>query len=109
MQRQREWRVFGLWTLVGLGSMWSLWTLLSWGWVIGLITAAFAFRIATREEPGRSAWGYVVGIGLAPLWVVWGNRAEPGPIDSWLLWGGLATAALGMVAFVASRKRPGSS
>ncbi len=113
MPSAHEWRVFGQWALVGIGSIWSLWTLLRMGWIIALVTAAGAFALAQKEDPGRTAWGYVTGMGLAPLWVVWGNRATPGPIDAWLLWGGLGTAALGLLAFLlprrASRATPGTA
>ena len=70
-----EWRVFGWWALVGLGSIWATWTLLSYGWIIAVVTCAGALMLANREEPGRSAWGFVTGMGLVPLWIGRANRA----------------------------------
>lgn len=109
MPSRHEWLVFGQWALVGIGSIWSLWTLLRWGWVIGTLTLVGALMLANREQPGRTGWGYVAGLGLAPLWVVWGNRAHPGPIDTWLLLGGSVTVACGVVPFLWPRRRRPSS
>ena len=103
MPSAHDWRIFGAWALVGMGSIWSLWTLLRLGWIIGVITSVGALALARSQDPGRTAWGYVTGMGVAPLWVVWGNRAHPGPIDSWLLWCGVGTAVLGLLAFLRPR------
>ncbi len=106
MPSRREWTVFGQWAVLGIGSIWSLWTLLRWGWVIGVFTLAGLVALAQREQPGRTGWGYVAGMGAAPLWVVWGNRSHPGPIDMWLLVGGLATALVSLALFVWPWRKP---
>lgn len=101
-----EWRVFGWWALVGVGSIWATWTLLSYGWVIAVITTAGALMLANREEPGRSAWGFVTGMGLVPLWIGWANRGATAaglPPTVWI-WSGVGTALVGVLVFIRPRR-----
>ena len=101
-----EWRVFGWWALVGLGSIWATWTVLSYGWIIAVITCAGALMLANREEPGRSAWGFVTGMGLVPLWIGWTNRAATTAGLSPSVWigSGAVTALVGVLIFVRPRR-----
>ncbi len=101
-----EWRVFGWWAATGGGSIWATWTLLSFGWVIAVITTIGAVALANREEPGRSAWGFVTGMGLVPLWIGWANRgAETPALSPWVwVWAGVGLALLGLAIFIRPRK-----
>jgi hypothetical protein len=101
-----EWRVFGWWAVVGIGSIWATWTLLSYGWVIAVITTVGAVGLANREEPGRSAWGFVTGMGVVPVWIGWVNRGADTPALSpsvWI-WSGAGVALLGVLIFVRPRR-----
>ncbi len=106
MPSRAEWRVFGTWALVGVGSIWATWTLLTYGWVLAVVTSIAAVLLANREEPGRSAWGFVTGMGIVPLWVGWVNRATVGPLSPWWWIGtGAATVVIGLLVFLRPRRR----
>lgn len=105
MPTRGEWRVFGQWTLVGAASIWATWTLLSYGWVLAVGATIGAVLIARREEPGRSAWGFVAGMGLVPMWVGLINRATVGPPSPWWWVGtGAILAAAGVLPFLRPRR-----
>ncbi len=101
-----EWRVFASWALVGVGSIWATWTLLRYGWVIAVLTTVGALVLANREEPGRSAWGFVAGMGVVPAWVGWTNRAQTdAPLSPWVWVGAGAVLVLwGVLAFLRPRR-----
>ncbi len=102
-----EWRVFGWWAVVGIGSIWATWTLLSYGWVIAIITTVGALGLASREEPGRSAWGFVTGMGVVPLWIWWVNRGADAPaLSPWVwMWTGACLVLVGVLIFVRPRRQ----
>ena len=97
-----SWRAFAQWGLVGVGSMWASWTILGYGWVIALVTAGYAVKLALAQTPGPAAWGFVAGLGVVPIYVGWANRGHTAVI--WAV-SGIVTVVVAVGAFLWSVKR----
>ena len=101
-----SWRAFAQWGLVGVGSMWASWTILGYGWVIALVTAGYAVKLALAQTPGPAAWGFVAGLGVVPIYVGWANRGHTESMTA-VIWAvsGLVTVVVAVGAFLWSVKR----